>query len=185
MIGDHVLVLAGTAIAIETWMVWVRMTATRFSLPLFMIVSGYLLARRGLSAKRVLEVVLVALLLNFALIYTEVGFAAPDILAVWLLVLPLYPLIKRFPIEIAALGILQMLNWRITWEYWHGYQPGQVVAFLALGSLLSRHPGGALLRVGDYVPSWCAVVGRRPLLWYGGHFLILVVAGLMVSHWTR
>jgi hypothetical protein len=180
MIVDHVLVLAMATRGYTEWMALVRMSLTRFSMPLFMIVSGLLLARKGLpSTRRLVQVAMAAIALNLAFLSIDVGFAAPEILAVWLLVLLFYRLIVRYPIEAAVLGILQTMNWPVSWA---GYQPGTIMAFLALGVVLSRFPESAVLRSGDYLPGFCSAIGRRPLSWYTIHLGLLWGVGVYLAY---
>ncbi|MFB9542561.1 acyltransferase family protein [Micromonospora sagamiensis] len=180
MVIDHVLVVVLANVASEPWMEAIRLTLTRLSMPLFMILSGLLLARRGYpSRKRILQILVAAALLNLLLNQVEVGLVTPEILAVWLTLLPFFPLIARYPVEAAGLGILQLRNLPIAWD---GYQPGEAAAFIALGVVLNRISDSALLRHAIAIPRWCEAVGRRPLLWYVGHLTILVAAGAAITN---
>jgi uncharacterized membrane protein len=182
MIIDHILVVYLFCWSWDSWAEWVRRTLTRFAMPLFMLVSGLLIARKGRpSLRRIPQVAFAALVLNQIFWnLPELGFGAPEILATWLICLALYPLWVRFPIEMAVLGILQFVNWPITASWWLGYQPGEVLAFLALGALLARREDSAVLRAGHHLPRWLEPMGRWPLTWYTVHLLVLAVAGVLL-----
>jgi hypothetical protein len=181
MIIDHSLLMTMTYVTDEPWMEWLRKTLTRLSLPLFMLVSGLLIARKGKpSWRRLPMVVVVAVVINVVSWY-QVGFGVPEILAVWLMCLPLYPLFVRFPIETATLGILVTINLPITVDWWDGYQPALVLTFLALGSLLNRYANAPVLRAGERLPGLLEPIGKRPLLWYAGHLTVLAVIGGILS----
>lgn len=178
MILDHVLVVALEAGAPDE-LFWIRKTITRFSLPLFMVVSGMLLARRkSTSWRRWLEIACGALFVN-CLTLIPVGFGLPDILLVWLLASLFTPLIIRFPMEVAIVGLLQAQNLPIPWG---GYQLGWVVALLAIGVLATHLREIPLLNYANYLPAWVAAMGRRPLLWYVGHMTVVVVVGAVVIY---
>lgn len=181
MIIDHSLLLTMTYETSASWMGWTRKTLTRFSMPLFMLVSGLLIARRGSPSLRRLPLVIVIAIVINVISWTEVGFGVPEILAVWLLCLPFYPLFVRYPIEVAALGILLTINLPITADWYEGYQPALVLAFLAMGALLHRTPESPILKSGNYLPSLFGFIGRRPLLWYAGHLFILAIIGGILS----
>jgi surface polysaccharide O-acyltransferase-like enzyme len=182
MIIDHALVVVMANWYWANWEDWTRTTLTRVAMPLFMVVSGLLIARKGRpSLRRIPQVVFAAIVLNEVFYQVNAGFTYPEILAIYILLLPLYPLFVRYPIEVAALGILQFANLPITWDQWQGYQPGEVLAFLALGSLLNRHPNSPVLKAGTYLPRWLGFFGRHPLVIYTAHLLFFVLVGVWLQ----
>jgi hypothetical protein len=157
---------------------WLRRSVTRFSMPLFMLVSGYLLERT--SRRRMFEVAGVALVLNGALVVLWPAFLLPEILAVWVFLLPIRGFLLRFPVEAAALGVLQAMYLPVRWP---GYEPGVVLLFLALGRIWSTRPDRhreTLVPIGERIPSWVGRLGRRPLGVYAAHLLALAVAARLL-----
>ena len=146
-----------------------RATVTRFSMPLFMVVSGFFLERT--SRRRARMIALVAAGLAPILWFTWPEFSQPEILALWVLGFSLRTVLERFPLETIVLGVLQILHLPVGWP---GYEPGLVAVFLAVG-VLARHRPESLERLGRPLPGWFAWFGRRSLLLYCGH--LLVIAG--------
>lgn len=184
-----VLMLTGHSMAIyqglygqQDWMWWTRHTVTRFAMPLFMMMAGLLIARRGApSLKRIPALVFVAIVTNvFALSLPQLNLYAPNILINFILLLPFYKLITKHPIECAGLGMLQVYEWPVTWSEWWGYQPGEVLLFVCLGVLLLKHPDSFILRLGRRIPPVIGVVGRRPLAFYAGHLAVLYTIGIAI-----
>ena len=147
-------------------------------MPLFMLVSGFLLER--VSRRRILEVVVAAAVVNVSLFLFWPSFRLPEILAVWVFLLPVRRFLVRHPVEAAALGLLQAMYLPVRWP---GYEPGIVLVLLALGRIWSGRSdreSGLLARVGQVLPAWFAGIGRRPLLCYVGHLLPLaLIAGIV------
>ena len=181
MLVDHLLVFApqfsdawffSPAPGSPTW--WTRHTLTRLSMPLFMLVSGFLLHDRPPSRRRRLLIGVLGGLLTLLLNWSWPAFGVPEILVVWSLVMLLTPLLREHPLEMLVLGVLQQLYLPVSWQ---GYQPGLVAAFLAAGVLWRRLPAPARLleALGDALPSFFATVGRRPLLWYATHLTFLAL----------
>jgi hypothetical protein len=182
MILDHALVIFLSCYGWQDWAYQTRRTVTRLSMPLFMLVSGLLVARKGRpSIRRLPPIFFIGLVFTEVVVnIPQLGFGAPDILLLWLLCLTLYPLWIRWPVEMAVIGILQIVNWPITIDWWRNYQPGEVLAFLALGALLARRENSLLLRTGAHLPRWLAFIGRRPLVWYTAHLTALLVLGAIL-----
>jgi len=146
-----------------------RMTVTRASLPLFCMCTGVLLHRRSVrSTRRVWMVAAVAVPVNVALEVVPMGIRAPEILAVWSLVMLTCTWgIVAYPALSAILGVLQV----VLWPYgWHGYEPGLLVAFIAIGHLASLPS----LEWAQRLPSWMGALGSRPLTWYVSHLAVLL-----------
>ncbi|MCR8526164.1 hypothetical protein WB334_24965, partial [Escherichia coli] len=135
MIIDHALGFAETTDLGQPWMHVVRSTATRPAMPVFMICSGMLLARRGITPARWSGVAAVAFAVNATAIATGLGSFVPDILAVWCLIMLASQALRAQPLLMAGLGLLQSRHapWPLP-----GYQPGWVLAFVALGVLAER-----------------------------------------------
>jgi len=167
MVVDHVLVLVQfRSPEVVQWAYALRMTVTRASLPLFCLCAGVLLHGRR-STARLLDIAAVALVTNVALEVWPMGIRAPEILAVLLPVLLAGGVLVRWPAASVVLGVLQVTVWPIGWA---GYEPGLVVAFVALGVLVGR----PALSWGDSLPAALGAVGSRPLAWYAGHMGLLV-----------
>lgn len=178
MVFDHLLAVAA-GFATPTWLHWIRDTVTRLSLPLFMVVSGILLERRkGFSTERVIRILYCALFVNCLVLAIKVGLGFPDILGLWLLAVAISPVILRYPVEVLILGFLQAINLPIQWSLWTNYQPGWVIGWVALGVLVSRTEEPAMLRPASTLPHWLESIGRRPLLWYVGHIVLILATTL-------
>lgn len=173
MVLDHALVLSLTLDPGDGLRTDLRSTLTRLSMPLFMVVSGFLLS--GSSRRRVLEVAGTAVVLAPMLYVSWAEFAQPEILALWLLLVPLRSLLERYPLELLFAGVLQILHLPVGWP---GFEPGLILVFLALG-VLARDRPRSLEMLGRALPGWFALVGRYPLTVYAGHlalFAIILVA---------
>ncbi len=173
MVVDHV---AGMVLALGggVGLMWLRVSVTRLSLPLFMLVAGVLWCRRarGLTWRRWFELVAVGAVVSTLLPFA--GLPAPDLLLVLALVAPLARFVLRWPVEAAVVGVVQAVNLPVAWE---AYQPGYVVLWLALGVLVAER-GGVPLWVDRLRPAGLlAGVGRRPLAWYLGHVVVVVLVG--------
>jgi predicted acyltransferase len=180
MILDHSLVVYQAVNGPQDWVWWIRHTVTRFALPLFMMMAGLLIAQKGHPAWNRLPFILVAaIVINVVAHYLpQVGFHTPDVLANFVMAVPLYFLFVRYPLETIVVGFLQAYYLPITWNEWMGYQPGMIMAFLALGVLLKFHPNTLVMRLGRRLPAALEILGRRPLLWYCGHLAVLYVIGI-------
>ncbi len=77
-----------------------------------------------------------------------------------------WPLVVAHPGVTLTLGLISALYVPVGW---HGYEPGLVLAWFCLG-LLARLEWFAL---GDRLPVQLERVGRRPLIWYVGHLVVL------------
>lgn len=173
MLLDHVLVLWLDVQPGEDLRWWLRRSVTRFSMPLFMLVSGYLFGRT--SRRRMFEVAAAALVVNVVLALFWPSFLLPEILAVWVFLLPVRKFLLRFPVEAGALGVLQAMYLPVRWP---GYEPGVVLLFLALGRIWSDRADrrtGVLGSAGDRLPVWLGCLGRHPLGVYVVHLLALAV----------
>ena len=174
MVLDHALVLVQfVSPAHVEWAYLLRMTVTRASLPLFGICSGVLM-HRAPSLGRYGNIVAVAAVVNVALVELPMGVRPPEILAVWALVVwSCGWLVRSRPALALVLGVLQVTVWPIGW---HGYEPGVVLVYLALGFLA----GWPVLAWGGSLPSWLERVGSRPLRWYVGHLAVLMLVSVLV-----
>lgn len=174
MIVDHVLsALESTGLS-NSLVEYSRLTFTRFSMPLFMIASGAVWGLYGLRFKRWAQVVLWAVLVNALTRLLWPDFNFPEILMVWALIAICWRLVVRFPIITMIIGYTQTTYWQISWQ---GFQPGELVIFLAAGVILSRVPIDGLWRERHTLKFLepLSFIGRYPLMIYGGHLTILAL----------
>ena len=174
MIVDHIL-SALESIGIESNFVeYSRLTATRFSMPLFMIASGIVWGAYGLRLKRWGQVLLLAVALNAMTRLLWPDFNFPEILMVWALLAIAWRLIVRFPIITMIVGYTQTTYWMLPWQ---GFQPGELAIFLGAGVLISKAPLDWLWRERRTAKliEPLAFVGRYPLTIYGGHLTLLAI----------
>lgn len=182
MIGDHVAVFILTVLPENPAqsLLWdsaymFRFTIGRIALPVFMIVSGMLIERYGFTWKRYLQVVIAAIIVNFLWIAAPFGATPPDILLLWALIVPFSFLWKKYPILFGVLGFIQLTNWQISWG---GYQPGEILLLLCLGVLAQKtnftFPS---LKDFDQPMAW---IGRRPLIFYVGHIVLLSIVSIFI-----
>lgn len=159
MVLDHLLVqVAPTSV--------VRVTVTRLSLPLFMFAAAAVWRRRP-GARRLVQ--LGAAAVCEALLFVPLGMRQPGIVAVFLglTVAGVFTAAGARPLLWGTLGLVQALYVPVPWD---GYQPGLLVAWWCLGRLGAQEARP----IGERV-SLLAPIGRRPLLWYVGH--LVVIAG--------
>ncbi len=174
MIVDHIL-SALESIGIESNFVeYSRLTATRFSMPLFMIASGIVWGMYGLRLKRWAQVLVLAVALNAMMRLLWPDFNFPEILLVWSALAIFWRLIVRYPIITMIIGYTQITYWMLSWQ---GFQPGELAIFLGAGVLISKSSLSWLwkeprtLRLIEPL----AFVGRYPLSIYGGHLAMLAL----------
>lgn len=172
MVLDHVLVAAMRLGAPEGLSV-IRLTATRLSLPAFVVVSGVLWGRGHLpSLRRSCQLVMTGAAMTAVTVPT-LGVAAPDVLVVLGLVALVGPAVVRWPLASVVLGL-----WAAQWlpVPWDGYQPGLVAGWAGIGVLASARrvalPGHleVLLERAGVV-----AIGRRALRAYVVHLVGLSV----------
>lgn len=168
MVVDHVCACFGTGQL-------VRLTVGRLALPLFMLCSGWLLARRPPTARRLYELAAAAVAATVVVNVGGLSIGQPDVLWLILVGLLLAPAIRRWPVASACVGLVQASAWPMHSPIWTGYEPGLVVALLALGVLWGRYYG---LRDLERWPAPAALqlVGRYPLSIYVAHLAALAVA---------
>lgn len=170
------LMVVGHVLAVTDSGLLVRLTLTRASLPLFALVTGYLLADREPSNRRTLQLAGGAAV-SLWLVRFLPGMAAVDVLAVIGIALAFWPLALRWPVVTLCVGAVQGYTFA---GFFDGYQPGHVMALMCAGLLLRR--GGSVpdlavaRRVASALPGWVAGIGRRPLTVYVGHLAVLAVA---------
>lgn len=176
MILDHVLVLVELEVAAGPWPVTIRTTVTRLALPLFLGCTGYLLAhrRRPPSTARIVQAAGLGTI--FSVAGAATGFmAAPDVLVVWALVVSCcWFFALRAPVIALAVGFLcahyQPIGGLL--DHWNGYEPGEVLGWLALGVLAYRStPARWLHRIPT--PGSLLWAAHRPLTVYAGHLTVL------------
>lgn len=158
MMLDHVAAVAGAP-----W--WVRDIVTRFALPLFMFVAGYLW-RPGWRWRH--AEVFAAAAITLPLVW-YLGLAEIHILAVFVLILPLLPISAKWPWLAIGLGLIQAKDWPLGY---HGYEPGLVWALVAIGQL-TRDRELPEFGVAESNLRPFTTIGRWPLTWYAGHLAVL------------
>lgn len=162
MMVDHLALVYGAP--------WgVRELLTRLAMPLFMLVAGFLW-RPGWRWRH-LEVFFAAVLATPYLWY--IGGETVGILFVYLWALLCMPAVQRFPLLVLAVAIIQPITWPLAINL---YQPGVVLALLALGYLARQHGfGRELVQIGSVLPSSLTVLGRWPLLIYVAHLYVFAL----------
>lgn len=179
MVLDHcaVVMLANFGVqsrALELY----RLTITRASLPMFMLVAGHLLGDRAMSSRRLVQVFAAGFAAVCVVQVTGLALGRPDILLVFACVMLVREPIRRYPVELGALGVVQVITWPFEGA-WSGYQPGAVLALVCFG-VLSFQAWGNLNELGYYLPRWCSRIGTEPLAIYLGHICVL---GFLVMAW--
>jgi hypothetical protein len=174
MVLDHVLFQRDPSSVLR---VGSPVSITRLSLPLFMLAAAAVW-RPGAWRRygRLIPVAVVELVLCELL-----GMPAPGIVALIVvvgLVLDVAAWLRAgrevHPYVWALLGLVQALYVPVAWG---GYQPGLVLAWWALGRLAwpTLEAAASSVTSSSTLRNWLASIGRRPLVWYVGHLLVLVV----------
>ena len=158
MVLDHCLAAIG-----DPWTLALRYTLTRAALPLFMVVSGHLAQNRSLPSPKRLAQLVVAAAAALLLVARLPYMASVDVLAVYLVALVPWPLVRRWPL--AAIGVALTLIGTFP-MLWDGYHPGLLVALMALGAVI---PLEVITKCGGLLPTWLAPLGRWPLTIYVLH----------------
>ena len=114
MIFDHALLAYSSIYGNNDYIYLIRVTLTRFSMPLFMIISGTVLFLYGLKIIRWLSVFIIALMINIITINLWEDFNSPEILLVWCFVVIFYKIYLKFPITTLILGYIQTQFFQIT-----------------------------------------------------------------------
>jgi hypothetical protein len=145
-----------------------RFSITRAALPLFMIVSGWLLAGRDLpSTRRALQLVCAAVLA--VMLARQLGMAQPDILVVYIVALGGWWAGRRWPAQTVAACLVLVATFP---HVWRGYHPAHVLGLMCVGAILKAN--GSTLSAGARLPAALGWVGRWPL-----EFYVLHLAGLL------
>lgn len=168
MVVDHVLVVFG-----PSWAPWVRLTATRASLPLFCLVAGSFVAGRAPRWERLALASGAGMVAS--VIGAPIGIGQPDILLLLVPALVAAHYATRSDdsgvwLVVLVVAILQPVTWPIPWP---GYQPGVVAALVLVGAMVSRCD---LDVSGWRLPAIFELAGRWPLALYVGHLAVLYVA---------
>lgn len=140
---------------------------TRFAMPLFMVVAGYL--GTGYCTRRYLEVV-IAGALSWP-IAQALGMPLVHILFVFALVYPLLRLPIGGLLIVGSIGLLQAHNWPLPLG---GYQPGYVLSFLVMGRLAAV--SGYCLPSPRFRFLTFELFGRYPLEIYVVHLALIFFA---------
>lgn len=153
--------------------VLLRVTVTRVSLPLFMLVAGYLLRNRPRPSWRRYAQLCGAAAVS-QLLVSRLDYMAPiDVLPIIAIALLGWPLAWRWPVESIVVCLVLVSTFPIGGL---GYHPAHVLALMACGPfLLADHL--PLRRWASKLPRPFAWAGRFPLTLYLGHLALLVLVG--------
>lgn len=171
MVLDHVLHVGVTFHGWPASLYLLRLSVTRLALPAFMIVAGYLWAYRGVSVRRVRDLIAAAAI--SAVLCWLISIPLPEVLLCYLLGLALSPMILRRPLLFIVGGFLWAFNFSDRLPVW-AYQPAYVVAWASLGVLLCQATGWYV----EEAPRrpWAnplIALGQRPLALYVFHLAVL------------
>lgn len=181
MIIDHIIVFFASINFTNNFFDILRETLTRYSMPLFMIISGFLLANHGLSIKRWLRVFLTSIILNLLIFFYWKEFNFPEILLIWSLITIFTKLLIKFPIFILISGLIQYQYFPINYP---AYQPGIIMLFLSIGVISSSRilHGDLIDKVIKYNFFRPVIfIGRYPLSIYFSHIFILIILLNLIS----
>jgi len=175
MIIDHILVFFTSIKFYNSLFDIIRETLTRYSMPLFMIISGLLLAKYGISIKRWLQVFLLSIFLNIIVYFYWKDFNFPEILLIWSLITIFSKIIIKFPIFILISGLIQYQYFPINYQ---AYQPGIIVLFLSIGIISSNR-----ILHGEFLDNFVNLkifkpivsIGKYPLSIYFIHIIFLIL----------
>ena len=181
MILDHSLFAVESIGVANNVVEYSRLSITRFSMPLFMIASGFIWALYGLRIKRWIQVFILSILINLTIKVLWPDFNNPEILLVWTILAIASRLIVRFPITVMIIGYTQFIFWPVPWS---GYQPGELAIFLGVGVLVARAPlekAWKHMRFKSLI-SALSFLGRYPLSIYSGHLILLSLIVALVKN---
>jgi hypothetical protein len=175
MVLDHALAFAEVRGWSSDWLA-LRWTVTRFSLPLFMISSGWLWSCRGSSGLQGLRVMVAAVVASVFCVM--IGLNPIHILWSFLAARVFAYFIINYPVASLLVGFLQ------AWNVQHpgfDYQIGYVIGWLAVGVLVEGR--SSLVASGDVLSSLKipAAIGRFPLSVFVGHLAILAYVAVLVA----
>ena len=175
MIFDHALLAYSSIYGNNEYIYLFRITLTRFSMPLFMIISGTVLFLFGLKVRRWLSVFMIALMINIITINLWEDFNSPEILLVWWFVVIFYKIYLKFPITTLILGYVQTQFFQITIYNYNGYQPGDIIIFLVFGILTSKYITSLTFPILSklYIFRFISFIGSKPLTIYSSHLVLL------------
>jgi uncharacterized membrane protein len=177
MIFDHALLAYSSIYGNNDFIYLFRITLTRFSMPLFMIISGTVLFLYGLKARRWLSVFIIALVINIITINLWEDFNSPEILLVWCFVVIFYKIYLKLPITTLILGYIQTQFFQITLYNYNGYQPGDIIIFLVFGILISKYITSLTFPILSKLSTihFITFIGSKPLTIYFSHLLLLSI----------
>lgn len=145
-----------------------RLTVTRLALPLFMICAATVWKGRP-SRRRALALAAVGALDLF--LAPLVGLGSPAPVAGFCLLVALLvaaPTLLRWPLVACVLGFVQGFFIPLGWQ---GWELGVLLGWFMVGRLGLASGQQEIRRIGDRLPAFLAVIGRRPLIWYVGHLV--------------
>lgn len=169
MIVDHLLAWVNVGFCL-------RMTITRASLPLFMVVAGNLMAGRLFpSWRRAVELVFSAAVATW--LVQGLPFMAPlDVLVSFCLTLLAWPAARLMPwlslvVCVVVMGLVHVSG---------GYSPVELLALMLVGAL-ALDVGSPLYRWGGALPAAFGTLGQWPLTAYVGHLVVMRLAVLFMD----
>lgn len=153
MILDHALAVGGAP-----W--WTRVGPTRASLPLFMLVSGWLLCGRSRpSDVRCVQLAIATVAAAPASLLAGLG--APDILLVYSMALVGWHFFRANAALATVVGLVASVTFPVSW---YGYHPGYVLGLLGIGALMRAGSSGQrYFQWGERLPAWTERLGQIPL----------------------
>jgi uncharacterized membrane protein len=175
MVLDHALLAIATIFGSNEYIYFLRVTLTRFSMPLFMIVSGSVLYLYGIKIKRWLTVFCLALLINLFAITLWEDFNSPEILLVWTFVVVFIKFILKYPLVSLIIGFIQNQYFPIHIFDYSGYQPGEIVIFLVIGIFASTYITNLSFPILSkfMIYNLIIFIGKKPLTIYFTHLLFI------------
>lgn len=151
MVTDHLLELTHSGD-------FLRLTLTRFSMPLFFLISGHLLRR---FSKRTVGIGFIGIVLPLVIPWID----APNVLLMYALGAFLLTRFSALPVAVVGLTIAANHFDLIG----NAYGFGAILAIMALGKMTPR----STFDWANKLPNVLTVIGRYPLSVYVGHLLIL------------
>lgn len=162
MIGDHVSIFTGLE--------WYRDTAGRVAMPLFFVLSGYLVTRFTIRHALVG-------LSGFVLAAAVPWVDSPNVLVWYCAGAALLACSwVRQPLVLAGVAVFGLMLAANGYAelYLTGYNPFALLGIMAVGALLRTLPDGRTLwSPARRLPAFLGLLGRYPLSWYLGHVVFL------------
>jgi hypothetical protein len=175
MVLDHALLAIASIFGSSDYINLIRLTLTRFSMPLFMITSGAVLFLYGIKLYRWLTILMLAIIINTFTFFLWDDFNFPEILLVWSFVMVFNRFFLRYPLLSMLIGFIQNQYFQISFFEYSGYQPGEILFFIVIGIFTSNYLINLSFPILSklYIYKLMIVIGCKPLLIYFVHLLLL------------